>query len=113
MVAVRKSFLMRMDCYPFRIESRTGGRAFTVRVRSTAKGLGKASKSRIIRDYEMNEKEVIFMKRFLMNEEGQGMVEYGLIIALVAIVVIAGLQILGGKANSLFSGISNKLTIAS
>lgn len=53
------------------------------------------------------------MKRFLMNEEGQGMVEYGLIIALVAIVVIAGLQILGGKANSLFSGISNKLTIAS
>lgn len=53
------------------------------------------------------------MKRFLMNEEGQGMVEYGLIIALVAIVVIVGLQILGGKANTLFSGISNRLTIAS
>ena len=53
------------------------------------------------------------MKRFLMNEEGQGMVEYGLIIALVAIVVIVGLQILGGKANTLFSGISDKLTITS
>lgn len=61
----------------------------------------------------MNEKEVFFMKRFLMNEEGQGMVEYGLIIALVAIVVIAGLQILGGKANSLFGGISNQLKIGS
>ena len=53
------------------------------------------------------------MKNFWKNEEGQGMVEYGLIIALVAIVVIVGLQILGGKANTLFSGISNRLTIAS
>jgi len=113
MVAVRRSFLMRMACYPFRAESREGGQAFAVRVRSAAKGLGKTSKSRIIRDYEMNEKEVFFMKRFLMNEEGQGMVEYGLIIALVAIVVIAGLQILGGKANSLFGGISNQLKIGS
>lgn len=36
------------------------------------------------------------MKDFLFNEEsGQGMVEYGLILALVAIVAIAALQILG------------------
>ncbi len=53
------------------------------------------------------------MKRFLMNEEGQGMVEYGLIIALVAIVVIAGLKILGGKASDLFTGISNELKVGS
>ena len=36
------------------------------------------------------------MKRFWMNEEGQGMVEYGLIIALVAIVVIVGMVLLIG-----------------
>ena len=53
------------------------------------------------------------MKRFLMNEEGQGLVEYGLIIALVAVVVIVGLTLLGGKANTLFTDISNKLSITS
>ena len=53
------------------------------------------------------------MKHFWMNEEGQGMVEYGLIIALVAVVVIVGLTALGGKANSLFSGVSDKLSLGS
>lgn len=53
------------------------------------------------------------MKNFWKNEEGQGMVEYGLIIALVAVVVIAGLTILGDKASSLFSGIGDKLTLGS
>ena len=53
------------------------------------------------------------MKHFWKNEEGQGMVEYGLIIALVAVVVIVGLTLLGGKANSLFGGISDKLTLGS
>ena len=53
------------------------------------------------------------MKRFLMNEEGQGMVEYGLIIALVAVVVIGGLTLLGGQAKNLFSNISNRLTLGS
>jgi pilus assembly protein Flp/PilA len=53
------------------------------------------------------------MKRFLMNEEGQGMVEYGLIIALVAIVVIAGLKILGGSTNSLIGNISNEIKLGS
>ncbi len=53
------------------------------------------------------------MKQFLNNESGQGMVEYGLIIALVAVVVIVGLTALGGKANTLFSGLSDKLTMGS
>ena len=53
------------------------------------------------------------MKNFWRNEEGQGMVEYGLIIALVAVVVIVGLTALGGKASTLFSGISDKLTLTS
>ncbi|MEA4938353.1 MAG: Flp family type IVb pilin [Christensenella sp.] len=53
------------------------------------------------------------MKRFWMNEEGQGMVEYGLIIALVAIVVIVGLGAIGTKANGLFGDVGNKLKIGS
>ncbi len=53
------------------------------------------------------------MKNFWKNESGQGMVEYGLIIALVAVVVIVGLTALGNAGNSLFDGISSKLTIGS
>ena len=37
------------------------------------------------------------------RESGQGMVEYGFIIALVAIVAIAGLIILGPKLSTLFT----------
>ncbi len=40
---------------------------------------------------------------WLKNEEsGQGMVEYGLIIVVVALVVIGGLSLLGTRLNTLF-----------
>lgn len=53
------------------------------------------------------------MKRFWMNEAGQGMVEYGLIIALVAVVVIVGISLIGTNANSLFKGIAGNLSSGS
>lgn len=43
------------------------------------------------------------MKKFLMNEEGQGMVEYGLIIALVAVVVIGAITLLSGGISNTFN----------
>ncbi len=51
------------------------------------------------------------MMHLLMNENGQGMVEYGLIIALVATVVVIGLSAVGNKAAGLFSGVGDKLTL--
>lgn len=43
------------------------------------------------------------MKDFLFNEEsGQGMVEYGLIIALVSIIAIVALKALGTGVNKNF-----------
>ncbi len=45
------------------------------------------------------------MGRWLKREEGQGMVEYGLIIALVAIVVITALLALGPAIGNIFSSI--------
>lgn len=42
--------------------------------------------------------------------KGQGMVEYGLIIALIAIVVITAIGYIGGNLNSVFNSIANKLT---
>ena len=46
---------------------------------------------------------------FLPREEGQGLVEYALILVLVAIVVIAILLLLGPVIGNVFSGIVNAL----
>ncbi len=43
------------------------------------------------------------------HEEGQGLVEYGLIIFLVAIVIIAILVLLGPQIGSIFSGITGSI----
>lgn len=49
------------------------------------------------------------MKKFFKDESGQGMVEYGLIIALIAIVAIGGLTVLGPKVEQLFKDASGSL----
>lgn len=46
----------------------------------------------------------------MKDEEGQGMVEYGLIIALVAVVAIGGLWLLGPEISKLFKGIAGNLS---
>ncbi len=53
--------------------------------------------------------ERTFVRLTVRDEEGQGMVEYGLIIALVAIVVIAALVILGPKVANIFNTAANSL----
>ena len=50
------------------------------------------------------------MKKFmqiLKDEDGQGMVEYGLIIGLIAIVVIVALVALGPKIRDIFTNACN------
>jgi pilus assembly protein Flp/PilA len=50
---------------------------------------------------------------WLKNEEsGQGMVEYGLIIGVVAVVLIAALVILRTQIGGIFSGIQAAITAA-
>ena len=43
------------------------------------------------------------------NEDGQTLVEYGLLLALIAIVVIAALLFLGPVVESIFSNVGNEL----
>jgi pilus assembly protein Flp/PilA len=43
-------------------------------------------------------------------QRGQGLVEYGLILILVAIVVIVILSVVGAQTNNAFSNISNGLS---
>ena len=47
------------------------------------------------------------IKRFLQEEEGQTLVEYGLLISLIALVVIAVLTLLGGRLSATFNRASN------
>ena len=46
------------------------------------------------------------------DEEGQGMVEYGLLIGLISIVVIAVLITLGPRIRNLFQGADDALGVA-
>ncbi len=44
-----------------------------------------------------------------LKERGQGLIEYGLILVLVAVVVFAALAILGPTVANLFSRVNNSL----
>jgi pilus assembly protein Flp/PilA len=46
---------------------------------------------------------------FAANEKGQGLVEYAILIAFVAIVVIAAVRLFGAKVGNAFSSINNSL----
>ncbi|HBW49227.1 MAG TPA: Flp family type IVb pilin [Herpetosiphon sp.] len=48
-------------------------------------------------------------RSFFAKEEGQGLVEYALILALIAIVVIAVLTLLGQNVNDKFQTVSDAL----
>ena len=43
------------------------------------------------------------------DERGQGLVEYGLILVLIAIVVIVVVGVVGHQVNNVFSNVSNGL----
>lgn len=49
---------------------------------------------------------VQYIKQFAQDEEGVTAIEYGLIAALVAVVIIGGATLLGDELNQLFTRIS-------
>ncbi|MHB1007171.1 MAG: Flp family type IVb pilin [Chloroflexota bacterium] len=55
----------------------------------------------------------MYAPKSVRRQEGQGLVEYALIIALVAILIIAALIALKGQISSTFSNISSGLTTTS
>lgn len=53
------------------------------------------------------------MKKFLFDEEsGQGMVEYALILALVAVAAIAAFKLLGGSISKKANDVANTINSA-
>ena len=55
-------------------------------------------------------KESQRMLEFFRDDEGQGLVEYALIIAVIAIAVIVAMIFLRGQLQNIFSNIGNNLT---
>ena len=50
------------------------------------------------------------LQQFIRDEDGQGLVEYALIIAVIAIAVILAMVFLRGQIENIFSNIGNNLT---
>ena len=50
-----------------------------------------------------------FIARFLKNESGATAIEYGLIVALIAVVIIGAVTAIGGTLNTTFTTIDTKL----
>ena len=49
------------------------------------------------------------LNRFFRDEEGANLVEYALLVTLIAVVVIAGVGFLGNNINNWFSAMGNKV----
>lgn len=58
----------------------------------------------------LNRMKSLFARR---DEEGQGLVEYGLILGLIAVIAIAALNATGGNVNNLLQKVANSLSSVS
>jgi pilus assembly protein Flp/PilA len=52
------------------------------------------------------------IKRFIRDESGATAIEYGLIAALLAVAIIAALQLVGGELTTTFTKVSDELKAA-
>ena len=52
------------------------------------------------------------MKGLLRDEEGQGMAEYGLLLAGIAVLAMGAVFLLGPKISAMFESVNTKLTPA-
>ena len=50
------------------------------------------------------------MSRFIRDDSGQGLVEYALIIAVIAVAVIVAMMFMRDQLTNLFSQVGNNLT---
>jgi pilus assembly protein Flp/PilA len=50
------------------------------------------------------------VKKFVRGEDGATMVEYGLMLALIAVVCIVAVTYIGTQASAMFTGVGAKIT---
>jgi pilus assembly protein Flp/PilA len=68
--------------------------------------------ARCCKTRKIKRRKTDMMKHFLVEEEGQTLVEYGLLVSLIALVVIAVLTIFGKKVSTVFNTANDSLQIA-
>ena len=49
------------------------------------------------------------LKRFFQDEAGASAVEYGLLVALIAVVIVASVQLLGTNLSSVYNSVASTL----
>lgn len=52
-----------------------------------------------------------FIKRFSREEEGQDLVEYAMLVALIALIAAVGVGAFGDSINSWFSGLAGEIPL--
>jgi pilus assembly protein Flp/PilA len=55
---------------------------------------------------------VAFVKSFARNEDGQDLLEYALLVALIALIAIGGVTLAGQSVNTIFTSIAGALSAA-
>ena len=55
-------------------------------------------------------RQYVRMQTLLADERGQDLIEYALVVALIAFAATAGMNTVANKINTAFSNIGNKLT---
>jgi pilus assembly protein Flp/PilA len=55
------------------------------------------------------QKPMQFLKNLISEEEGQGMVEYGIILGLVSVLAIGALTLMGGDISGIFNSVEGSL----
>lgn len=50
-----------------------------------------------------------FITRLLQEEEGQGLIEYVLIVGLIALVAVAAITLAGGSINAIWTNVKTRL----
>ncbi|MGI8643140.1 MAG: Flp family type IVb pilin [Thermomicrobiales bacterium] len=54
---------------------------------------------------------VALFDRIVREEEGQDLVEYAILVALIAIVAVIGVTAFGGAVNTFFSGLAGRIPL--
>jgi Flp pilus assembly pilin Flp len=93
---------------PFR---QTGG--IVVAQASGAPTVARTEAQRLIRALEEMMPFVNLVRRFIGADDGQDLLEYALLVALIALVAFGAIQLAGTSVNNIFNNIASQLNAAS
>jgi len=50
------------------------------------------------------------LRRFWMEEEGQDIAEYAVMLAVILVIVVGTIRLIGGNANNVFSSVASSIS---